>query len=185
MTSDLCSTTLNQGRKTKNHFDVCLYSFNRISLKGITFVIRSLQRKAAFIVIFFINVLNGLAFFWDFFRGGGKIYCYANFFCYVIVFGPKFREGQKFSGGKTASGGRPLPPPCGRKPAAIDGSVRETFRHTLLSSFFLTFSLVISLLFPKSRIKLGKQRYLIFWKSQGPLWSLQALSRGNTLFVKT
>ena len=45
-----------------------------------------------------------------FFRGGGKIYCYANFFCYAIVFGPNFREGQKFSGGQTASGGRPLPP---------------------------------------------------------------------------
>ena len=49
----------------------------------------------------------------------------------------------------------------------------------------LTFSLVISLAFPKSRIKLGKQGYLIFWKSQGLLLSLQALSRGNTLFVKT
>ena len=44
---------------------------------------------------------------------------------------------------------------------------------------------MISLAFPKSRIKLGKQEYLIFWKSQGLLSSLQALSRGNTLFVKT
>ena len=49
----------------------------------------------------------------------------------------------------------------------------------------LTFSLLISLAFPKSRIKLGKQGYLIFWKSQGLLLSLQALSRGNSLFVKT
>ena len=48
----------------------------------------------------------------------------------------------------------------------------------------LTFSLVISSTFPKSRIKLGKQGYLIFWKSQGQLLSLQAVSRGNTLFVK-
>ena len=39
--------------------------------------------------------------------GGGKIYCYANYFCYAIVFGPNFREGQKFSGGQTASGGAP------------------------------------------------------------------------------
>ena len=31
---------------------------------------------------------------------GGKIYCYANFFCYAIVFGPNFREGQKLSGGR-------------------------------------------------------------------------------------
>ena len=45
------------------------------------------------------------------FSGGGKIYCYANFFCYAIVFGPNFREGQKFSGGQTAA-----PPPRGRKP---------------------------------------------------------------------
>ena len=34
-----------------------------------------------------------------FFGGGGKIYCYANFFCYAIVFGPNFKERQKFSGG--------------------------------------------------------------------------------------
>ena len=45
---------------------------------------------------------------WNFFKGG-KIYCYANFFCYVIVYGPNFREGQRFSGGQTASGGRPPP----------------------------------------------------------------------------
>ena len=37
---------------------------------------------------------------------GGKIYCFANFYCYSIVFGPKFREGQKFSGG--GGGGAPL-----------------------------------------------------------------------------
>ena len=41
-----------------------------------------------------------LAFFLEFFSGGGKIYCYANFFCYAIVFGPNFR-------GETASGGHP------------------------------------------------------------------------------
>ena len=41
--------------------------------------------------------------------GGGKIYCYANFFCYAIVFGPNFREGQKFSGGKLPQGGAPAP----------------------------------------------------------------------------
>ena len=44
----------------------------------------------------------------NFFQGG--IYCYANFFCNAIVFGPNFREGQTFSGGQTASGGRPPPP---------------------------------------------------------------------------
>ena len=32
----------------------------------------------------------------EFFQGC-KIYCYANFFCYAIVFGPNFKEGQKFS----------------------------------------------------------------------------------------
>ena len=42
---------------------------------------------------------------------GGKIYCYANFYCYSIVFRPNFREGQKFSGGQTASGGHPPVPP--------------------------------------------------------------------------
>ena len=42
-----------------------------------------------------------------FFRGGGKIYCYANFYYSSIVFGPNFGEGQKLSeGGKTALGGR-------------------------------------------------------------------------------
>ena len=49
--------------------------------------------------------------------GGGGIYCYANFYCYSIVFGPNFREGQKFSRG----GGGKLPqgaPPCGRKPGS-------------------------------------------------------------------
>ena len=45
-----------------------------------------------------------LAFFWEFFQGGG-IYCYTNFYCYSIVFWPNFREGQKFSRGT------PLPPP--------------------------------------------------------------------------
>ena len=46
-----------------------------------------------------------------FFLGGGKIYCYANFFRYAnfsIVFGPNF------GGGGTAS--RPRGAPCGRKP---------------------------------------------------------------------
>ena len=45
----------------------------------------------------------------NFFQGG-KIYCYANFYCYSIVFGPNFREERKFSGGQTSSGGR-LPAP--------------------------------------------------------------------------
>ena len=45
----------------------------------------------------------------NFFRGG-KINCYANFYCYAIVFGPNFREGQKFSEEQTASGGAPCPP---------------------------------------------------------------------------
>ena len=42
----------------------------------------------------------------NFFSGGGKIYCYANFYCYSIVFGPNFREGRKFSGrGESFQGG--------------------------------------------------------------------------------
>ena len=51
----------------------------------------------------------------NFFQGGGKIYCYANFYCYSIDFGPNFREGRKFSGG--------APPclPCGRKPVSSPG----------------------------------------------------------------
>ena len=43
------------------------------------------------------------------FSEGGKIYCYANFFCYAIVFGPNFRERQKFSGGANCLRGAP---PC-------------------------------------------------------------------------
>ena len=44
-----------------------------------------------------------------FFRGG-KIYCYANFYCYSIVFGPNVREGQSFQGGKLPQGAPPCPP---------------------------------------------------------------------------
>ena len=47
-----------------------------------------------------------------FFRGRGKIYCYANFYCYAIVFGPNFRRGKSFQGGKLPQG----LPPRGRKP---------------------------------------------------------------------
>ena len=42
--------------------------------------------------------------------GGGKIYCYANFYCYSIVFGPNFREVRKFSGGANCLRGRPTAP---------------------------------------------------------------------------
>ena len=59
-----------------------------------------------------------LAFFWEFFSRGGKIYCYANFYCYAIVFGPNFREGQEFSGGANCLGG--APPPGGRKPDCLN-----------------------------------------------------------------
>ena len=45
----------------------------------------------------------------NFFRGeGGKIYCYANFYCYSIIFGLTFKEGQKFSMGANCLRGRPL-----------------------------------------------------------------------------
>ena len=57
----------------------------------------------------------------NFFRGGGKIYCYANFFCYAnfsIVFGPNFR-GQKSLGRGKLPQGDALLPPCGRKPVWI------------------------------------------------------------------
>ena len=45
----------------------------------------------------------------EIFFKGGKVYCYANFFCYAIVFGPHFREVQKFSGGKLPQGMPPCP----------------------------------------------------------------------------
>ena len=52
-----------------------------------------------------------LAFSWEFFSGGGgKICCYANFYCYSIVFRPNFREGQTFSRREGAP-----PAPCERK----------------------------------------------------------------------
>ena len=41
-----------------------------------------------------------LAFFQEFFSGGGKIYCYANFICYAnfsIIFGSNFRRAIKLS----------------------------------------------------------------------------------------
>ena len=59
------------------------------------------QRKASF-----ISWLSSKIFF-----RGGKIYCYANFYCYSIVFGPNFRKGRKFSGGANCLGGAPLPHP--------------------------------------------------------------------------
>ena len=49
-----------------------------------------------------------LAFFQEFFQGGGgKIYCYANFFCYAnlsIVFGPNFGGGKLSERGKLPQG---------------------------------------------------------------------------------
>ena len=52
----------------------------------------------------------------------GGIYCYANFNCYSIVFGPNFREGRKFSGEEELPQGAPLcppPPPPPWKKASI------------------------------------------------------------------
>ena len=46
----------------------------------------------------------------NFFQGG-KIYCYANFFCYAIVFGPNFKKGRKFSGWANCLRGAPPCPP--------------------------------------------------------------------------
>ena len=82
-----------------------------------------------------------LAFFQEFFFRGVKIYCYANFFCYAIVFGPNFREGQKFSGG------RPLPP-CGRKPG-----YRPLFCVPRLPAF--SWSMVIPVLFLLNKLTWG------------------------------
>ena len=62
------------------------------------------QKKTFFLPIVISGFLPGIF-------QGGKICCYANFFCYAnssIVFGPNFR-------GAKVSGGRPLLP-CGRKP---------------------------------------------------------------------
>ena len=84
------------------------------------------QGRSDFCVVFTMSLcaleLKQLLISWlspgNFFREGGKIYCFANFYCYSIVFGPNFREGQKFSrggGGKLPQGGAPCSP-CGRKP---------------------------------------------------------------------
>ena len=40
---------------------------------------------------------------------GGKVYCYANFFCYAIVFGPNFRE-KSPRGVNCLRGASPCPP---------------------------------------------------------------------------
>ena len=71
-----------------------------------------------------------------FFRGRGKIYCYANFFCYTIVFGPNFREEQKFSGGQT---GAPCAP-CGRKPEYL---TFISFSFYTLKDFHLAATLTV------------------------------------------
>ena len=49
---------------------------------------------------------QSLAFFQGFFRGGGKIYCNANFFCYAnfsIIFKPFFWGGGQIAWGKASS----------------------------------------------------------------------------------
>ena len=58
-----------------------------------------------------VMILCGnLAFFLECFSGGGGIYCYANFFCYVIVLGQNFRERQMFFWeGKLPQGLPPAP----------------------------------------------------------------------------
>ena len=80
---------------------------------------------------------GGKHLFWlssrNFFQGG-KIYCYANFYCYAIVFGPNFREGQKFSGG------RPPAPPCGRKPVFSCMILTKSginYLYSILKGFYL------------------------------------------------
>ena len=66
-----------------------------------------------------INAFPEAGFLLGIFFRGGKIYCYANFYCYSIVFRPNFREGQKFSKGENCLRGRPLPP-CGKTPGGKD-----------------------------------------------------------------
>ena len=53
-----------------------------------------------------------LAFFQEFFSGGGKTYCYANLFCYAnfSMFSDQILGGQKSPRGKLPQGARPLPP---------------------------------------------------------------------------
>ena len=65
------------------------------------------QRGSALVLILFNSLCysKDSGFLLGIFSGG--IYCYANFFCYAIVFGPNFREGQKFSGGTASGGGCP------------------------------------------------------------------------------
>ena len=59
---------------------------------------------------------NHLAFFQEFFSGGGKIYCYVNFFVMLI----SLLFSDQISGGKVSEGANCLrgapPAPCGRKP---------------------------------------------------------------------
>ena len=57
-------------------------------------------------------IRSSLAFFQKFFKGEGKIYCYADFFCYSnfpIVFGLNFRGAKVSEVGKLFEGA-PLPP---------------------------------------------------------------------------
>ena len=49
--------------------------------------------------------MEQLAFFQDFFRGGGGIYCHANF---VIVFGQTYRRTKVFQGCKLLQGVSPV-----------------------------------------------------------------------------
>ena len=89
----------------------CVYiywAFHNYSADSLFFPIY--QGKASF-----ISWLSARNFF------GGGIYCYANFNCYPIVFGPNFREGRKFSGEGDCLRGRPSAPPRGRKPVSSPG----------------------------------------------------------------
>ena len=76
----------------------------------------------------------------SFFGGGGKIYCYVDFFCYAdfpVVFGPHFREANCLRRRPPAP-----PPPRGRKPEYHSINLQNTHLGAEVSYQALVFPLV-------------------------------------------
>ena len=96
--------------------------------------------------LFEAHWLSSRNFFWG--GGGGKIYCYANFFCHAnfsIVFGPNFRGAKVSEGGKLPRGeGRP-PVEESQPKAVIDYTERSSFIYKGINFQLPNFSALFTL----------------------------------------
>ena len=105
----------------------------------------------------------------NFFQGG-KLYCYANFYCHSIVFGPNFREGQKFSGGNCLRGTPPAPPRKKASQVIVNNKYVKPLSFTSIGPFdqqlkirdtVLWLLLISNML--KFLVNLLQQKYIYGW----------------------